>query len=170
MLAVSDDLADACPSLLPATPPSLPPAISSVPQICVSFSESNRWYEGRTRISERRKGRVGAAPCPGGSTYRTTAGVCRSGGYMSVIYSPAITRNDFESFRRLINKDFPYTYDEWLDLAREKDDKFVEARNTIEFVKIEPDEFSRFLWSTEASPDLQSLWQFAHEKCRGRKY
>jgi hypothetical protein len=29
--------------------------------------------------------------------------------YMPVICSPAITRNDFESFRRLINKDFPYT-------------------------------------------------------------
>ena len=89
---------------------------------------------------------------------------------MPVIYSPAITRNDFESFRRLINKDFPYTYDEWLDVARNKDDKFVEDRNTIEFVKIEPDEFSRFLWSTENSPDLQSLSQFAHEKCMGRKY
>jgi hypothetical protein len=89
---------------------------------------------------------------------------------MPVIYSPAIRRNDFESFRRLINKDFPYTYDEWLDLARRKDDKFIEARNTIEFVKIGPNEFKRFLWSTEASPDLQSLWQFAHEKCMGRKY
>jgi hypothetical protein len=98
------------------------------------------------------------------------AGVCQSGGYMPVIYSPAITRNDFESFRRHINKDFPYTYDEWLDLARKKDGKFVEARNTIEFVGIEPNEFTRFLWSTEASPELQSLWQFAREKCMGRKY
>ena len=89
---------------------------------------------------------------------------------MPVIYSPAITRNDFRVVSGVINKDFPYTYDEWLDVARNKDDKFVEDRNTIEFVKIKPDEFSRFLWSTENSPDLQSLWQFAHEKCMGRKY
>jgi hypothetical protein len=58
-----------------------------------------------------------------------------------------------------------------LDCGRAADgDKFVEARNTIEFVKIEPNEFTRFLWSTEASPELQSLWQFAREKCMGRKY
>lgn len=89
---------------------------------------------------------------------------------MATICFPTIKQNDFETFRRLINEDFPNTYDEWLDLARKKGDKFAESGNTIEDVEIEPNEFSRFLRTTGTSPDLQSLWQLAHDKGVGRKY
>lgn len=88
----------------------------------------------------------------------------------ATICSPTITVNDFEAFRRLVNKDFPDTYDKWLNLARQKGDKFAEVGNAIEDIEVKPDEFARFLRSTGASPDTQSLWTFAHEKCCGRIY
>jgi hypothetical protein len=89
---------------------------------------------------------------------------------MPTIFSPNITQADHNTFRRFIKKDFPDTYDKWLDLTSEQANKFGAVGNAIEAIEVKSDEFARFLGATGTSPDLQSLWHFAHEKGMGRKY
>jgi len=89
---------------------------------------------------------------------------------MPTIFSPNIAQADYNAFRRLIKKDFPDTYDKWLDLTSQQANKFGAVGNTVESIEVKPDEFARFLGTTGTSSDLQSLWHFAHEKGMERKY
>jgi len=89
---------------------------------------------------------------------------------MSIKFIPTIAKADYESFRRVINRNLPNTYDEWLYLAAKVSADNVSKGNISNPVELNPDEFRRYCTATGAAPDLQALDNFAYEKGMGNKY
>ena len=82
---------------------------------------------------------------------------------------PKIARNDYESFRRLIDADLPETYGEWLNLFVDELEEARRQGKTVIEIRVEYDEFIRHCRATGQKPDALILLDFAERKKAGRK-
>ena len=79
-------------------------------------------------------------------------------------YLPIINPKGHNTFWRLINPDFPDTYDEWLKLLFKERAKFERLGETVIDVQVYPNEFVRFCEARGCACTLKSLEDFASEK------
>jgi hypothetical protein len=79
-------------------------------------------------------------------------------------YLPIINPKDHNAFWRLINPDFPGTYDEWLKLHFKERAAFGRLGETVVDVQVYPNEFVRFCEARGCACTLKSLEDFAIEK------
>jgi hypothetical protein len=79
---------------------------------------------------------------------------------MAIFYRLAITRENYESFRRVLN-DAPETFDEWEYKCREKAAHIESSGSRICFVNLDPNEFAADCRATGAPPNMHSLDNFA---------
>jgi hypothetical protein len=83
---------------------------------------------------------------------------------MSTIYIPAIAKDDYDSFRRIIQDHLPDTYDNWVRLASRLHADVVARGRAAVSVELKADEFSHYLDTTKNSPNAAGLSKFAREK------
>ena len=79
-------------------------------------------------------------------------------------YLPIISPNDHNAFWRIINPDFPDTYDEWLKLHTKERAGFMRVGESVIDVQVYPNEFVRFCEARGCACTLKSLEDFAIEK------
>jgi hypothetical protein len=79
-------------------------------------------------------------------------------------YLPIFSPKDHNAFWRLINPDFPDTYDKWLKLHLKERAEFERLGETVIDVQVYPSEFVRFCEVRECACTLKSLEDFAVEK------
>jgi hypothetical protein len=89
---------------------------------------------------------------------------------MATLFVPQIAEQDYESIRRLLNRDIPDTYDKWLNLIFECVTNNQATGHISETIDIDPNEFGRYLRATGAEANLQGLRNFAFQKGTGHKY
>lgn len=89
---------------------------------------------------------------------------------MAAMFIPTIAPADYQAFRRLIDRDLPDTYDEWLDLANKGSLDNIGKGHVSEPVDVDPNEFVRFVRATGASANLHWLYNFAQQKGGGHSY
>ena len=83
---------------------------------------------------------------------------------MSTIYIPEIAKDDYDSFRRVIENHLPDTYDNWVRLASKLRDDVAARGRAVVSVALKPDEFSQYLDTTKNSANATGLSKFAREK------
>ncbi len=72
---------------------------------------------------------------------------------------PVIALDDYEAFRTILKTHIPDTFDEWLDKFAKWEKEF-QSRGIVR-INAYPAEFSRYLDTTGAIPNLRSLIDFA---------
>jgi hypothetical protein len=89
---------------------------------------------------------------------------------MEIIYLPFISPHNYEAFRRILHSDLPNTYDEWFQLhANERADR-GRVGLSIREIKVNPNEFSRFLNARGMAASPKALGAFTIEKASGKSY
>jgi hypothetical protein len=89
---------------------------------------------------------------------------------MEVVYLPFISSRDYDAFRRILHSDLPNTYDEWFQLhTKERADR-GRVGHPIREIKVNPNEFSRFLNARGMTANLKTLEDFTIEKASGKHY
>jgi hypothetical protein len=88
---------------------------------------------------------------------------------MADLFEPLIEPQHYDAIRRLVNPHLPDTPDEWADLQKQALEQLALSRHNVIMVKVDPDEFSRFLASTGAEPNLDALRRFAFDIHGGKK-
>ena len=89
---------------------------------------------------------------------------------MATVFIPMIAQADYESFRRVLNRDLPDAYDKWLHLAAKMSEDNGSKGGISKLVQVNPVEFTRFLRAAGADANLHSLGNFAYEKGMGHRY
>lgn len=89
---------------------------------------------------------------------------------MATKFIPTIRKTDYDSFRRIINRDLPNTYDEWLNLAAKITADNGGRGHVSNSVEVNPDEFAKYLRAVGGDANLHFLERFAYEKGMGHKY
>ncbi len=74
------------------------------------------------------------------------------------------------SFRRILGKHIADTHDEWLQLFANWEQQYGSGGDVVRHVKINSNEFSRYLTATGAPPDLNHLLIFAEKIAQGYHY
>jgi hypothetical protein len=89
---------------------------------------------------------------------------------MEPIYLPFISPRDYDTFRRILNSDLPTTYDEWFKLhTKERADR-GHAGHAIREIRVNANEFFRFLNARGMAANLKALEAFTAEKVSGKQY
>jgi len=89
---------------------------------------------------------------------------------MEPIYLPFISPRDYDTFRRILHSDLPNTYDEWFTLhTKERADR-GRAGGPVREIKVNPNEFSRFLSARGLTGNRNALTEFVLEKAGGKSY
>jgi hypothetical protein len=89
---------------------------------------------------------------------------------MEPIYLPFISPRDYDTFRRILHSDLPNTYDEWFTLhTKERADR-GRAGGPVREIKVDPNEFSRFLNARGLTGNCNALTNFVLEKAVGKSY
>jgi hypothetical protein len=84
---------------------------------------------------------------------------------------PIIASKDYEAFRTILKADIPDTFDKWLDLRAEWRAIHVErGGGSVIDIKLDPDQFSRYLLAARRAPELKSLILFAIGLANGDHY
>jgi len=83
---------------------------------------------------------------------------------------PKIAAKDYDAFRRIINADFPYTYDEWLKLMAERRLEHERRQFIAREIEVNPDEFTRYCRAKGSSYNLKTLEDFTAEIATGNRY
>ena len=83
---------------------------------------------------------------------------------MATQFIPKIAREDYQSFRQILDPHLPDTYDEWLDLVSQVTGDNIGRGRISETIEVNPDEFSNYCLTTRSSPNLHVLKNFAHQK------
>jgi len=87
---------------------------------------------------------------------------------MAIFYRAVITRENYESFRRVLN-DAPETFDKWSNI-HSHDLAYIDGSNgKVVYVEIDPNEFAADCRATSAPNTLHSLDNFAFKKGTGKK-
>jgi hypothetical protein len=89
---------------------------------------------------------------------------------MAILYSPKISADDYNAFRRILHPHLPDTYDEWLYLQAQQSADWLTRGHTVTDIKVDSNEFSRYCRATGASHNLHGLGKFAEEKSGGKQY
>jgi hypothetical protein len=88
---------------------------------------------------------------------------------MAMKFIPAIAPSEYSSFR-LILKDLPRTYAEWLHNVKKISLEHDATRGTSERVGVVSAEFVRYCKASRTALSVPALWKFAHQKGMGREY
>jgi len=86
---------------------------------------------------------------------------------MAIVYIPVIRADDYHAFERILRPHMPHTFDAWGELLTKKAAKAMGQGDTVRNVKVDPDEFARYLNATNADHNLDD---FAAEKSSGKSY
>ncbi len=89
---------------------------------------------------------------------------------MATKFIPNVAKANDEAFRRILRRDFPNTYKEWLYLANKSSADNVAMGHDSKPVEVDPNEFTRYLRATGSDANLHSLYNFAYEKGVRNKY
>jgi hypothetical protein len=89
---------------------------------------------------------------------------------VSTKFIPMIAKDNYESFKRILNRHLPDTYDEWLYLTAKRSLENVAMGNASEPIEAHFDEFIRYCLTVGDDPDLNVLDNFAYQKGMGNKY
>jgi hypothetical protein len=84
---------------------------------------------------------------------------------MATVFIPMIAQADYDSFRRVLNRDLPDAYDKWLQCAAKMSEDNGSKGGISKLVQVNPGEFTR-----GADANLHSLGNFAYEKGMGHRY
>jgi hypothetical protein len=88
---------------------------------------------------------------------------------MATMFVPAIASSEYPSFR-LILKDLPRSYSEWLQNANKVSLEHDATGGTSERIGVVSAEFVRYCKMSRTAPSVPALWTFAHEKSKGHEY
>jgi hypothetical protein len=83
---------------------------------------------------------------------------------MNTMFLPAIRHEQYQSFRRVLNREIPETYEEWKHLSSLKVADSEGKGHKVREVEISPEEFTRFLNRRGEKATLQMLDHLAFEK------
>jgi ribosome biogenesis SPOUT family RNA methylase Rps3 len=89
---------------------------------------------------------------------------------MAILYSPKISADDYNAFRRILHSHLPDTYDEWLYLETKQCADWLGRGHTVRNIEVDPDEFVRYCNTIRARRNLQDLRNFTAEKSGGKQY
>jgi hypothetical protein len=89
---------------------------------------------------------------------------------MAIFHLATIAEDDFKAFRRLMDGNFPNTYQEWLQLRFNQGHAMKAQGYEIVAVEVSSDEFARYCNATGAKGNVHSLRGFAIEKASGKQY
>jgi hypothetical protein len=89
---------------------------------------------------------------------------------VSIKFIPTILKHHYEAFRKVLGRDLPDTYNEWLYLTNKRSLENAATGNISQAIEVDPNEFVRYQRATGASTDLHSLDNFTYEKGMGNKY
>lgn len=67
---------------------------------------------------------------------------------MATWFIPTIAKTDYESFRRVLGRNLPDTYDEWLYLANKRSLDNIAKGNESKPIELNADEFARYCRTT----------------------
>lgn len=82
---------------------------------------------------------------------------------------PVIRPDDYDTFRRIKNADFPSTYNEWFDFAAQEGANKRAKSYVVAECEINSDEFARYCASSGSKPDFHTLEIFAFQKAGAKK-
>jgi hypothetical protein len=82
---------------------------------------------------------------------------------------PKIARNDYESFRGLMNADLPDTYGEWVKLMEWARLENERRQVIVRAIEINFHEFVRYCWARRCAYNIKALENFTIEKAAGRR-
>ena len=89
---------------------------------------------------------------------------------MGPTYLPFLSPRDYDTFRRILHFDLPNTYDEWFTLhTKERADR-GRAGCPVREIRVNPNEFSRFLSARGLTGNRNALTEFVLEKAGGKSY
>ena len=83
---------------------------------------------------------------------------------MATRYLPIIQSGDYETFRRMLGRDIPDTYDEWCNLMANRSLQVTRGGHTARGIEIHPDEFSVWLTAPGRERTFHSLEGLAFVK------
>ncbi|HME86487.1 MAG TPA: hypothetical protein VKG91_18575 [Roseiarcus sp.] len=83
---------------------------------------------------------------------------------MAIHVFPVIRGEDYDSFRRIIDADFPNTFDEWLNQQSQLAAQKLGSGFTIRHIEVHPDEFTDFLRKSGRRASRHALDNFALQK------
>lgn len=89
---------------------------------------------------------------------------------MAIIYIPVINAKKYDALKAILGSHVPDTFDEWGQFLNDKSAKARTGLDTVRNINVDPDEFARFLDTTNAQHNLDGLDDFTAEKGSGKNY
>jgi hypothetical protein len=83
---------------------------------------------------------------------------------------PKIAEHDYDAFRRLIDRDLPNTYKEWLTLMEQARLENERRQIIVRTIEIDFHEFARYCWAKRYAYNIKALENFTLEKAVGNRY
>lgn len=80
---------------------------------------------------------------------------------MADVFEPLIEPQDYQAIRILLHPQLPYAFDEWVRIQTEKEWNNLKVGLGIKKVKIDPEEFARYLSATGDKHTPDALGRFA---------
>lgn len=89
---------------------------------------------------------------------------------MATFFVAGISPEHYDSFRRLLGRELPDSFDAWAYRQSERIAKLSAKSHAVYEVRANPDEFTRYCQATNSEINLKSLDTFASEKANGKRY
>jgi hypothetical protein len=85
---------------------------------------------------------------------------------MATVFRALIRREDYETFRRILQSDLASTYDVWLNGRSDEATKAVRTGMIVKSVEVDPSEFAAWCAGNRSHPTIDDLDGFAFEKAK----
>jgi hypothetical protein len=89
---------------------------------------------------------------------------------LTAFFLAAISREHYESFKKILNQELSESFDVWSYRHSERVANRSAKGHAVYEVIVNPEEFSRYCQATNSVHNLQSLDRFASEKASGKRY
>jgi hypothetical protein len=89
---------------------------------------------------------------------------------MATFYLPKIVAEQYDGFRRVLGRQLPATYMEWLSSVARQRAQHESGGHVVVDVDTDPNEFARYCAAPSQPKDLKTLGNFAFDKSQGNQY
>lgn len=89
---------------------------------------------------------------------------------MGITYIPVLTEQKYGLLRGLLGSEVPSNFGGWGDFLTERAAEAATRGDVVRNVNVDPEEFGRYLKSTNSKPSLDALNDFTAQKSAGTQF